>query len=51
MDRCRVDVPPLAPVGSDSGHLSACWLPHDKSGRERLRRKVLGPAQSERAEA
>ena len=51
MDRCRTDVPPLAPVGTDSGHLSACWLPHDQASRERLRRNVLGQAPSERAEA
>jgi oligopeptide/dipeptide ABC transporter ATP-binding protein len=51
MDRCRIDVPPLAPVGTDSGHLSACWLPHEMAGRERLRRKIFGQAPSERAEA
>jgi oligopeptide/dipeptide ABC transporter ATP-binding protein len=50
MDRCRTEVPPLAEVGSDSTHLSACWLPHDTSARNRLRHKVVGeelPAQAE----
>jgi peptide/nickel transport system ATP-binding protein len=44
MDRCRSEVPPLGAVGSDSTHLSACWLPHDTSARAQLRHKVVGEA-------
>jgi peptide/nickel transport system ATP-binding protein len=44
MDRCRTEVPPLGAVGSDSTHLSACWLPHDTSARAQLRHKVVGEA-------
>jgi peptide/nickel transport system ATP-binding protein len=50
MGRCRTDVPPLAAVGTDAAHLSACWLPHDESARNEARRKVIGtvlPAQAE----
>ena len=50
MDRCRTEVPPLAAVGTDATHLSACWLPHDMAARNELRRKVVGeplPAQAE----
>ena len=50
MDRCRTEVPPLAAVGNDASHLSACWLPHDVAARAELRRKVVGeplPAQAE----
>jgi hypothetical protein len=50
MDRCRTEVPPLAAVGNDESHLSACWLPHDMAARNELRRKVVGeplPAQAE----
>jgi oligopeptide/dipeptide ABC transporter ATP-binding protein len=42
MDRCRTEVPPLAEVGDDSTHLSACWLPHEVAARRELRRKVVG---------
>ncbi len=42
MDRCRREVPPLAPAGGQPGHLSACWLPHDSEDRERVRRSVGG---------
>jgi len=44
MDRCRTEVPPLAEVGADPAHLSACWLPRDTSARDELRRKVVGQA-------
>jgi len=50
MDRCRAEVPPLAAVGTDASHLSACWLPHDVAARSELRRAVLGeplPAEAE----
>ena len=50
MDRCRTETPPLASVGNDATHLSACWLPHDVAARNELRRKVTGeplPAQAE----
>jgi peptide/nickel transport system ATP-binding protein len=51
MDRCRTEVPPLAEVGNDSTHLSACWLPHDVSARSALRQKVVGEALPAQAEA
>jgi oligopeptide/dipeptide ABC transporter ATP-binding protein len=50
MDRCLTENPPLAAVGNDASHLSACWLPHDVAARAELRRKVVGeplPAQAE----
>jgi peptide/nickel transport system ATP-binding protein len=40
MDRCRVEVPPLAPAGTEEEHLSACWLPRDQAARAELRRKI-----------
>jgi peptide/nickel transport system ATP-binding protein len=49
LNRCRTEVPPLASVGTDDTHLSACWLPHDTAARAELRRKVVGeslPAQA-----
>ena len=42
MDRCRVEVPDLATVGDNAGHLSACWLSHDVAQREEVRLKVVG---------
>jgi peptide/nickel transport system ATP-binding protein len=42
MDRCRSEVPSLAPVGRTGGHLSACWLPHDETARNEARRRVTG---------
>jgi len=50
MDRCRTEVPPLAAVGTSATHLSACWLPHDVTARNEVRRKVVGeplPAQAD----
>jgi len=41
MDRCRKEVPPLAPTDTDSTHLSACWLPRAKAARGELRTKML----------
>ena len=41
MDRCRAEVPPLAPTDADTAHLSACWLPRDKEARGALRSKML----------
>jgi peptide/nickel transport system ATP-binding protein len=49
MDRCRVQMPPLAGVGDEADHLSACWLPHDLAARQDLRLKVI-QAQSAGAE-
>jgi peptide/nickel transport system ATP-binding protein len=40
MDRCRIEVPPLAWGGTEPGHRSACWLNRDKAVRNSLRRKV-----------
>jgi len=51
MDRCRIEVPELGEVGSDPTHLSACFLPHDMSARDQLRRKVLGEPLPTPAEA
>jgi oligopeptide/dipeptide ABC transporter ATP-binding protein len=51
MDRCRSEVPALGEVGSDPTHLSACFLPHDTSARDRLRVKVLGEPLPTPAEA
>jgi peptide/nickel transport system ATP-binding protein len=51
MDRCRVEMPPLAAAGTEMGHKSACWLPHDRAAREGMRRKVLGQSLSVSAEA
>ncbi|HEX9031399.1 MAG TPA: ABC transporter ATP-binding protein [Streptosporangiaceae bacterium] len=51
MDRCRTEVPPLAAVGNERDHTSACWLPHDQPSRERLRRKVIGEDLSAQAQA
>jgi peptide/nickel transport system ATP-binding protein len=44
MDRCRTDVPELAPVNGDVTHLSACWLPHDMAARNARRKDVVGHA-------
>ena len=51
MDRCRSDVPELAPVGGDLTHLSACWLPHDMAARNARRKDVIGRAEPAPAEA
>jgi peptide/nickel transport system ATP-binding protein len=40
MDRCRVEVPPLAMVGTMPDHKSACWLPHEAAARQALRAKL-----------
>jgi oligopeptide/dipeptide ABC transporter ATP-binding protein len=40
-DKCRTEVPPLAAVAGNSEHLSACWLPHSRDERARVRKKVL----------
>jgi hypothetical protein len=37
-------------VGTSATHLSACWLPHDVTARNEVRRKVVGeplPAQAD----
>ncbi len=44
MDRCRREVPELAPAGDEPWHVSACWLPHDSEARDAVRRKVTGEA-------
>jgi peptide/nickel transport system ATP-binding protein len=41
-DKC-VEAPPLASVGSEPGHRSACWLPEDKPARERMRHAGAEP--------
>jgi peptide/nickel transport system ATP-binding protein len=40
MDRCRIEVPPLALAGTEPGHRSACWLNRDKAVRDSMRRKI-----------
>ena len=37
MEKCRTEVPELAPVHGDLRHASACWLPHEKAEREQIR--------------
>ena len=39
MDVCVRDVPELAPAGSDTAHLQACWL--DEATKEREAAKLL----------
>ena len=45
MDRCLTEQPPLAPVGDDGLHVSACWLPVTAAGlaseAEELRRRAV----------
>jgi peptide/nickel transport system ATP-binding protein len=41
MDRCRTEMPPLDPAGGEPGHLSACWLPHDRAERAQVRQQVM----------
>jgi peptide/nickel transport system ATP-binding protein len=41
MDQCTREMPPLDPAGTEPGHLSACWLPHDSAERAEVRRTVL----------
>jgi len=41
MDRCRTEMPSLDPAGTEPGHLSACWLPHDSAARAEVRQRVL----------
>ena len=44
MERCRTEVPPLAPVQTGSRHLSACWLPRGASERATVRPQPSGEA-------
>jgi oligopeptide/dipeptide ABC transporter ATP-binding protein len=37
MDKCRQEVPEMAPIPGDLRHSSACWLPHEKAAREQAR--------------
>ena len=46
MDRCRTETPELAPVAGDFRHSSACWLPHDRAGREDARARLYGEVAS-----
>jgi oligopeptide/dipeptide ABC transporter ATP-binding protein len=46
MPQCRTEVPELAPVTGDFRHRSACWLPHDKPGREEARLRHYGEVAS-----
>ena len=40
-DRCRTEMPALDPAGTEPGHVSACWLPHDSAARAEARQRVL----------
>ena len=40
MDICRQEAPPLRQVFGEGPHVSACWLPRDKAGREAARAAV-----------
>jgi hypothetical protein len=46
MDRCRTEMPSLDPAGTEPGHLSACWLPHDSASRAEVRQRVLAETAS-----
>jgi hypothetical protein len=39
MERCSTDAPPLQKVEGGRGHVSACWLPPDRVGREAIAAK------------
>jgi len=41
-ERCRTETPPLMVVAGQADHLSACWLPLDRQGREERREQVTG---------
>jgi oligopeptide/dipeptide ABC transporter ATP-binding protein len=41
-ERCRTEAPPLMVVAGQADHLSACWLPLDRQGREEARERVTG---------
>jgi peptide/nickel transport system ATP-binding protein len=43
MTRCSTEIPPLAFVDDQQGHLSACWLNHNLAVRNSLRRQTAGP--------
>ncbi|MDH2413758.1 ABC transporter ATP-binding protein [Nocardioides sp. CER19] len=45
-DACATDVPALEPVDGNPAHVSACWLSHDSSLRERLRRAMKAASSS-----
>jgi peptide/nickel transport system ATP-binding protein len=40
MDICRTDDPPLRAVGSNTDHVSACWLPTDSASRQAARAEL-----------
>src|SRR5580704_8683100 len=46
MDRCLTEMPSLDPAGTEPGHLSACWLPHDSAARAEVRQRVLAETAS-----
>ncbi len=39
-DRCREETPPLREVFEEPSHQSACWLPTDEAGRQRVREET-----------
>jgi oligopeptide/dipeptide ABC transporter ATP-binding protein len=41
LERCRKEVPPPQEVGGVSGHLSACWLPPDRVGLDRMSARAV----------
>jgi peptide/nickel transport system ATP-binding protein len=42
MDKCKRETPALEPVMEGFRHSSACFLPHDKEGREQARFRLYG---------
>jgi oligopeptide/dipeptide ABC transporter ATP-binding protein len=42
MPKCRTEAPVLEAVMGDFRHRSACWLPHDREGREDARVRLYG---------
>jgi oligopeptide/dipeptide ABC transporter ATP-binding protein len=44
MSKCREQDPPLEGVYGSDVHLSACWLPNNRPGREEIRYRTVGEA-------
>jgi oligopeptide/dipeptide ABC transporter ATP-binding protein len=41
MDRCLTEDPSLDPAGTETGHVSACWLPHRTAERAEARSRLM----------
>jgi len=44
MTKCREQEPPLEGAYGSGMHVSACWLPHNRSEREEIRYRTVGDA-------